>query len=257
MHFFQLKPLDHFVQSTRSWPAIILLVLAGCGGGGDGGGTSVSNPPASVVPLGRKIDYRVTDTDNSSNNYSWQLEFTVVTSSADGSYSQSVIGNGGNITINGTRYGTVNLVDSYNTQHELVSFALPAAPSTVTCTYDASVAKLPTNLPVGQAWPVTSSHRTCSDGTSASQTLQSGSVVGTESVSVPAGTFSATKVQYVEAITQTSAAGVISQLQHNFTAWFDAASGRRVQSTLDITYADAPGANGRLTNELQQLLTAP
>lgn len=234
----------------------MLLVLVGCGGGGDGGSASVSGAPVSVVPLGRKSDYQVTDTDNSSNTYPWQLELTVVASSPDGSYSQSRIGNGGNVTINGTRYGTVNVVDSFNPLHELVSYSLPATSPAVTCTYDAPQPLLPTGLPAGQAWPVMSSHRTCTDGGSATLMLQSGSVVGTETVSVPAGTFSAKKVQYVQAITQTSAAGAIVQMQDSWTLWFDPVSGRTVQATLDVTYAAAAGSNGRLTHEVQQLLTA-
>lgn len=244
------------IQSTRFLMGATLLVLVGCGGGSSGD-TSAAGPPVSVVPLGRKIDYQMTDTDNSSNAYPWQLELIVVASSADGSYSQSRIGNGGNLTINGTRYGTVNAIDSYDTAHELVSSMFPHTLPVVTCSYDVPPARLPTDFPEGQAWPVSSSHRTCTDGNAATTVRQSGSVVGTETVSVPAGTFAAKKVQYTLVMTQTSATGTNTQSQDVVTVWFDLVSRRLVQATFDITYAAAAGVNGRLTHELQQLLTAP
>lgn len=228
---------------------LLYLALAGCGGG--------SNTPAATLvtspPVASKIDYQIIDTDNSNNVVSWQLEFKVLSSSVDGGYSASVIGNGGNTTVNGARYGTVNEVDTYDTSQALVSYKIQGA-TPVTCTYDTPVPPLPFSYPTGTAWPVVASHVACSNGNAFNISRQEGSMIGVEFVTVPAGTFSARKLQYKRVTTNLTTLSVRTE-QH--TVWYDTVSDRLLQASTDFTYANTNFTSGYLTHETQQLLPAP
>lgn len=246
----RLKPFYLLAMS-----GLIVLSVSACGGGG--GATSATTAEAvqvTVPPIGQKSVYQTVDTDNSMNTVSYQLESTVVSSSADGSVSRSRIGIGGNVLINGTRYGTINELDIYNTRHELVSTTNPVLAPTSSCTYDIPLAPLP-SLPTGQAWPVSNSHKTCTDGSFTNTVLQNGSVIGIETVNVPEGVFTAKKIQYTLVAYRTVANGSVTTTTDKVVVWIDTVSGRTVQSTLDVTYDAPAGINGRLTHEEQKLLT--
>lgn len=229
--------------------SLLCLAFFGCGGGGG------DTPAVTLVapPVGSKIDYQMTDTDNSNNAISWQLESKVLSSSVDGSYSASLVGNGGNNAVNGTRYGTVNEVDTYDTSHAVVSYVIQGT-APVTCTYGTPVPPLPFSYPTGTVWPVVVSHVACSNGNAFNISRQEGSMIGVESITVPVGIFSAKKLQYKRVVTNLTTLGVRTE-QH--TVWYDTVSGRLLQASTDFTYANTNFTSGYLTHEIQQLLTAP
>ena len=229
--------------------SLLCLALPGCGGGG--GDTTAAALAAPTV--GSKIDYQMTDTDNSNNVISWQLESKVLSSSVDGSYSASFVGNGGNTAVNGARYGTVNEVDTYDTSHALVSYTVQGA-TPLTCTYDTPLPPLPFGYPAGTAWPRVASHVQCSNGNAFNISRQEGSMIGVESVTVPVGTFSANTLQYKRVVTNLTTLGVRTE-QH--TAWYDTVSGRLLQASTDFTYVNTNFTGGYLTHEIQTLLTTP
>ena len=226
---------------------LLSLTLFGCGGGGN----ETPAETLSTPPVGLKRDYQMTDTDNSNNVIPWQLESNILSSAADGSFTVSFVGNGGNIAVNGTRYGTVNEVDTYNANHALVGYTIQGT-TPVTCTYDTPVPPLPSNLPTGTAWPIVVSHVACNNGIAFNISRQDGSAIGVESITVPAGTFSANKVQYKRVISNSTNSSIKTE-QH--TIWYDTASGRLLQSNTDVTYANTTFSSGYLAHEVQQLLT--
>ena len=227
---------------------LLCLALFGCGGSGN------DAPAVTLVapPVGSKINYQITDTDNSKNIISWQLESKVLSSSVDGSYSISLVGNGGNNVVNGARYGTVNEIATYNTDRALASYTIQGV-TPVTCTYDTPVPPLPFNYATGAAWPIIISHVACSDGNSFDINRQEGSMIGIESVNVPVGIFSAKKLQYKRVVTNLKTSGVRTEQS---TVWYDMLSGRLLQASTDFTYSNTSFTSGYLTHEMQKLLPA-
>ena len=245
--FVSNRPIFRCIAPLAS--SFLCLALSGCGGGG----SDITAATLAAPPVGSKIEYQITDIDDSRNVISWQLESKVLSSSADGSYSASFVGNGGNNVVNGARYGTVNEVDSYDTRNALVSYSIQGA-TPVTCTYAAPVPPLPLTSPTGAGWPDVASHVDCSNGNAFNISRQEGSRIGVESVTVPAGTFVANKVQFKRVVTNLTTLGVRTEQR---TGWYDTVSGRLLQASTDFTYANTKFTSGYLIHELQKLLTAP
>jgi hypothetical protein len=235
------------LSASISAAALLVSTLTGCGGG-DSAPTTAAAPP-----VGQKVDFAVTDTDNSHNTIPWTLEYTVVSSAPDGSYTQSAIGNGADVAVNGTVYGRIDQIDDYNAQHHLTSYTNEGA-TPVTCSFAQPRIIVPPGAVIGVPWPPFNDTSTCTNGTQYATSVQNGLYVDIENLTVPAGTFSTKKMQYD--ITRTDTTSGAATTGH-VTIWYDVVSGREVQSSTDYTYADRTFAAGYLTHEQLELLTAP
>lgn len=256
MNRFQLRSALSATPASRFRANVVaaavtglaLPLVAGCGGSSDDNG---SLAPAigtlTAPPVGSTDDFLVTDTTSGNNTVVWRLEYKVSTSSADGSYSQTVTGNE-NVTVGQTYYGPLNQVDSYDTHHALVSYSVVQTPAFV-CTYDPPQLPLPTHQAVGTSLPASTAHIACSNGRSLVEQIGAGSVVATESISVPAGTFTARKASYQEVISYSDSSVVRTE---DISIWSDAASGRQLQVTIDYRYSGAV-PSGYLTRRVRQL----
>jgi len=142
------------------------------------------------------------------------------------------------VTVNGSSYSIKPTDNVFNSTGQLVSST--NTNTGVVCT-SSVVGTVPgKTLQVGQSWSNTVS-TTCSDApTAPTSVARVGSVLALESVTVPAGTFSALKVLHTE-VSQ-NGAGVT--LTETITNWVDTLSGVVVKATDTLAYSAAPSVNG-------------
>src|ERR1700722_5237571 len=172
---------------------ICLTALAGgCGGANSASDTTF----AYVMPaLNSQRLYSRVIIDNSGNTINQTISDTVTAVNADGSYEVLVEDpNHDSVRVNGTTYSIVTESVSVNDsdQDTAYSYAAPDG-STVTCTYVPHGGGPDLPLTVGTTWTLTYTF-SCGANAPVSYT-QTGTVVDVESVTVPAGTFSAIKLQ--------------------------------------------------------------
>ncbi|HJV82980.1 hypothetical protein [Noviherbaspirillum sp.] len=218
------------------------VVLLGCGGGGGGDGvatgtssssisstdtsstgstssnTQASTGTVSSIPVtkGDSYTYRRTDTTmatSSATTFDWTREFTAVNSDGSLAYSDtfsngSFAGSSANISADGSISSTSSI-----------------SSSTATCTYAGVNASSVAPFAVGQSWN-NAWTKTC--GTAVVAGANKGSIVGQETVTVPAGTFNAYKEVYTVTTQQTSPSSPTITIT-SYTCWRDAILGQRVK----------------------------
>jgi hypothetical protein len=212
----------------------ILTGLAACGGNSDtntpGSGTSYPFVPPIVDS---KRTYTETIVDNSNNTILVGYMVTVTAVAADGviTEEQQSTTEGGN-TVNGTDYSIPTETITYNAFGREVGYTYPEPDgSEGSCTY-APYAGGPTPpLTVGQTWSINYT-RIC-NGNPAIAYSQQGNVTAVESVTVPAGMFTALKLQ--STITWTDLEGT-THLE-TATNWLDVATFHSVKQA--ISYQDS------------------
>jgi hypothetical protein len=180
-----------------AWLALSVLPLAGCGGGsGSPSGSGSSTSYGFVTPvLNSTRAYSETIIDNSNNTIDVGFSDTVTAVDPDGSYvivsedpSHEIL------IVNGTDYSIVTETGQFNNAAQETSFTYLAVDgSQVTCTYDPHGDGPDYPLSVGAIWTLEFTYACGSQGPV--HYAQEGTVVDLESVTVPAGTYSALKLQ--------------------------------------------------------------
>lgn len=230
-------------------------LCAGCGGGGSGISASAPPPAAAAYTFahptaGAHLVYGDTLIDNLSNTINRTLATDVTALNADGSFATREQDPSGSHVVSGTVDHTFYPTDNtVNAAGQRVAWSVTgAAGNTVSCSVTAGHAGAPSPLTVGQSWSA-SYTEVCGAGAGIDYT-QSGTLMGVETLTVPAGTFSAFKFLSTTAWTvngRTTTATV--------TRWRDAsAADSRILKTLAIfTYAGSAAPQGALVSETQVL----
>jgi len=194
-------------MKMQSWKcfsvAAVSILVVGCGGGsGSGrGGTSGATPALTAVTynyvaptLNAQFAFARAIVDNSNNTINETFIATVTSVNADGSYviqqndpSHNVI------TANGTLYSVPTATINVNSSGQDISETGLSTGGAVTCTYTPHAAGPSYPLVVGDTWS-SSWNASCGSNATVAYT-QTGSVVNTESITVPAGTYTAIKWQ--------------------------------------------------------------
>lgn len=180
--------------------ATISIFVVGCG---SGGGSSSSTPtPTLVTPtynyvaptLNTQRTLARTIVDNSGNTINETVVDTVTAVNADGSYViQQDDPTHNAITLNRTIYSVPTETITVNGSGQDSSETHLSSGVPVTCTYTPHAAGPNFPLAVGDTWS-SSWNVTCGSNTPVAYT-QNGSIVETESITVPAGTYTAIKLQ--------------------------------------------------------------
>ena len=247
----QWKPLSAF--------AIATVTAMGCGGGGastdkSGSGTAYSfvAPVPGVVRI-----LSETIVDNSNNTIDIGYSDTAGTVNSDGSYGALVQSTSGESAIvNGTNYAVVTQNENYDDSGQELSYSFTAASGVlVTCTYTPHASGPDFPVEVGQTWQIEFT-LACDNGAAQISYTQQGSVVGVESVTVPAGAFTALKFQ--STVNWTDAAGTVRN--ESTTNWRDTKTLYSVKQEISIAVSGTAPANGYAvsrTIELESISDAP
>jgi hypothetical protein len=184
--------------------AIFALLAAGCGSSSDSGsgGSSGSSggsgtfyaflPPASGVT---RI-FAESIVDNAGNTIDIGFSDTVTVVNSDGSYTALEQSTTGDSTIvNGTNYAVTTETGNYNDSGQEISYSFTGETGAlVTCTYAPHANGPDFPVQVGQTWQIAYTG-SCDNGSASVSYTQQGIVVDVESITVPAGTFTALKLQ--------------------------------------------------------------
>jgi hypothetical protein len=212
---------------------ILSVILASCGGGDSGNGSGATSyafvPPA--LNSQRLYSETITDNDNSTIDISYTE--TVTAQNADGSY--VVLQQNTSATpvlVDGVNWAVQNETVQDNSDGQVTSYSyVNGGGTTVTCTEIPHGAGPDYPLAVGMSWSL-SYQFSCDNGTPVAY-VQSGTVVDLESVTVPAGTFSALMLQ--STLTWTDSQG--TQRTQTITNWRDTSSSVSVKQSVTIAYA--------------------
>jgi hypothetical protein len=208
-----------------------VIALSGCGDNGDNPGSGTAYPFVPPVVNSTRT-YSETVVDNSNNTINFGYMQTVTAVAADGTITEMQQSTtGGPNTVNGTSYGALTETETYDgSSGQETSYTYTAAGgAAVTCIYDPRDGGPDFPLRVGQTWTI---DYTFACGSETPITYdQSGSVVDVESVTVPAGTFTALKLQ--STVKWTNSQGTMRT--ESVTNWRDVATSHSVKE--DVTIA--------------------
>jgi len=228
--------------------ALAAVLVVGCGGGSDtaaGDAYTFVAPPASS-----SWTYTDTTVDDAGNIIHGTSRNTVASVSADGSYAfVHDDPTHSSITINGTVYATPTQAISDNRSGQDLSSSYTAANGNlVSCTYSPHGAGPDYPVSAGQSW--TLSYAVTCGSSNKFSFAQTGVVIGVDSVTVPAGTYSAVKLQ--STLTSTDAAGTTRT--ETITTWRDVVTSVVVERLTNIAYSGTPLVAGHpvtVTSQLQ------
>lgn len=212
--------------------AVLAASLSGCGGGSAGDGDSALykfvTPPVKSQRL-----YAETITDNQHNAILLSYTQTVTAVAADGSYTlvQQAANNQSQV-LDGTTYSLQNETLSVNSSGQTTAYTY-AAPGGVpiTCTYAPNGPGPDFPVAVGVTW--TLDYTFGCDTQAPIAYVQNGAVVDVESITVPAGTFNAIKLE--STISWTDALGTMRT--QTVTSWCDVLTLVSVKESVSIAYA--------------------
>ena len=227
----------------RLLSALLLLITASCGGGGsDGGGTSY----AFVAPVvSSKRAYAETILDNAHNTINLSYTETVTAVNPDGSYTVlQEDPNHESVIVNNTNYSIVTGTVAVNNSGQETGYTYADSnDATVSCTFTPHGAGPDFPITIGMTWTLNYSFG-CGTQPPVSY-VQSGSVVDVESITVPAGTYRAIKLQ--STLTWTDAQGTTRT--ETVTNWRDAATSVSVKQSITISYSGTLPTRGYAISE--------
>ena len=238
-------------MNLKNWARAVLptLALTSCGGGG--GGTAPGSGAAYqfVQPTPNStLTYSDTIVDNANNTINAGFTETVLAVDPDGGF--VILNQPANPTliVNGTNYGGPPQTQTFNGSGQGTTVVYTDGVP-FTCAYTPHGFGPDYPVRVGQTWTLDYTYGCNSaEPTAFSQT---GTVVDVESVTVPAGTYSAIKLQ--STLTWTDANGtVITQTVSN---WRDVASSISVKQDISIAYGGTPPTNGHAVSRTIMLLS--
>jgi hypothetical protein len=224
-----------------------IAAAAGCGGGdggesapsptGGGSGTAYDFVPPKLNSM-RSYSETIVDNSNNTIDIGYSDETTAVNS--DGSYSVlSESSTGKSTVVNGTNYAMPTESQNYDPMGQETSYNYTESGNVpVTCTFEPHGSGPDYPLLVGDTWMLTFTV-TCGSGSPVTYT-QSGSVVDVESVTVPAGTYTAVKLQ--STLTWTDAEGTTRT--QTITNWRDVATSYSVKQSISVAYSGVLPTNG-------------
>ena len=232
------------------------VLLAACGGGG--GGSGQDNGPGSA-PAGASYQFRTPKAgahlvysaslaDNLNNTLNRSVTDDVTAVNADGSFTVHEEDPSHNAIISGVTDQTLYPTDfQYNAAGQATAWTVAGRAGSVQCTVSGA-SGAPGALAIGGSWS-TSFTETCGSGPGAVFT-QSGTLAGIESVTVPAGTFTAYK--FVSTTTRTL--NGVTRVEST-TRWRDQAGGdsRTIKEASVFTYSGATPPAGALLQQVREL----
>jgi hypothetical protein len=218
------------------WFGVVFVAATGCGGGsGSGVSSSGSGQSYDFVPppINSVRSYSETVVDNSNNTIDESFTVTVTALNSDGTYVElSEDPSHNSVFVNGTNYSILTETESLNDSGQETSYVYTAAGGgLVTCTYDPHGDGPNFPLSVGNTWTLDYT-LACGSGSPVSYS-QVGSVADVESVTVPAGTYSAIKLQ--STVTWTDSGGTTRT--QTVTNWRDVATLISVKEQISIAYS--------------------
>ena len=236
------------------------LMLSACGGGGaggaggagGGGGNSQAATYTFVPPKQGQTQsyvYNITDIANATASYNYTETITQV--NADGSSLASWVPLQSSYSLgsNTTGYLTSE-TDTYDASGDITVYA-PNDGSNTDCTYIYAAGGRPSQLAQGQSW---NDSYTYQCGANSQVQTVTGTFVGIESITVPAGTFNAYKFQYSGSYPIANQTGANTSANYTMTLWLDTdpAGSRRLRMTTQYTYTGftAP-SEYQLINDMQ------
>jgi hypothetical protein len=211
------------------------VAATGCGGGSGSGSSSGSGQSYVFVPpaINSVRSYTETVVDNSNNTIDESFTVTGTALNSDGTYVElSEDPSHNTFIVNGTNYSIPTETETFNDSGQETSYVYTAAGGVlVTCTFDPHGDGPDFPLSVGNTWTLNYTFA-CGSGSPTSYS-QVGSVVDVESVTVPAGTYSAIKLQ--STVTWTDAGGTTRT--QTVTNWRDVATLASVKQQISIAYS--------------------
>jgi hypothetical protein len=226
---------------------LLATAVAGCGGGDSGqssdsrdsGGSGATSYAFKPPPLNAKLTYQQTEVDNAQNNIDQPFTDVVQAVNADGSYTIVQEGSSPAVSVDGTTYQIITETISVNSSGQDTGYTyLDSTNQTVTCTYSPHGPGPDFPVTVGMTW--TLDYTLGCGSQSALPYTQSGTVVDVESVTVPAGTFTALKFQ--STISWTDEAGTTRT--QTVSRWRDVTTMIEVQESISISYSGVLPENG-------------
>jgi hypothetical protein len=236
----------------------VATLLSACGGGGGGGGadpgaTSISSAAAKYTFIqpkaGAHLVYMDKLVDNLNNTVNRFVTEDVTAVRADGSFSVHEEDPSHNTLVSGVTDQTVYPTDfQYNAMSQPTSWVVSRPAGSVSCAVTQGGAGAPSPLALGAGWNA-SWLETCGAGAGTAFT-QTGTLVGTETVTVAAGTFKAFK--FVASTTRT--VGGITRTETS-TRWRDASGGdtRTLKSESVFTYSGGTPPAGTPVSSSREL----
>jgi hypothetical protein len=228
------------MRNTLPLAVWLLLPLAGCGGGSGDSSSPGTSYSFVLPPLNSTRIYTETIIDNAKNTINVGFSDTVTSVNPDGSYVMlSEDPSHATVIVNGTDYSILTETINVNNSGQATSYVYTAADaSIVTCTYDPHGSGPDFPVSVGAMWTL---GYTFACGTQTPVTYsQKGTVVDVESVTVPAGTYSALKLE--STLTWTDPAGTTRT--QTITNWRDVNTSISVKQEITIAYSGTIPANG-------------
>jgi hypothetical protein len=238
---------------------VVALLAAGCGSGSSSGsGTGSGTSYAFVAPAsGVTRVLAETIVDNADNTITIGYSDTVAPVNSDGSYTALVQSTTGDSSIvNGTNYAVTTATENYNDSGQELSYSFTGATGAlVTCMYTPHAAGPDFPVQVGQTWQLDYT-LSCDNGSAPVSYTQQGSVVDVESITVPAGTFTALKFQ--STIIWTNANGTTRT--ETVTSWRDTATLYTLKQQISIAVSGTipnVGYPVSRSTELQSISATP
>jgi hypothetical protein len=221
-------------RNARYVLPLAAVALVGCGGGGSGGATSTLGTGTSyafVAPiLNSTRIYTETIIDNSNNTIAISFSDTVMTVNSDGTYVVLFQPSNPSVIVNGTNYGGPPETQTYSTSGQETLDVYTSGGTAYTCDFDPHGTGPAFPVQVGMSWSLDYTYG-CNGG-AATTYVQSGAVSDVESVTVPAGMFSAIKL--LSTVMWTDAQGTTRT--QTITNWRDVATSISVKQQISIAY---------------------
>jgi hypothetical protein len=225
--------MDALRRKARNILPLAALALVGCGGGGGATSTpGMGTSYAFIAPvLNSTRTYSETIVDNSNNTIAIGFSDTVMTVNSDGTYVVLFQPSNPSVIVNGTNYGGPPDTETFNTSGQETLDVYTSGSTAFTCSFDPHGNGPDFPVQVAMSWSLGYTY-SCNGGAPITY-MQSGTVSDVESVTVPAGTFSAIKLQ--STLTWTDAQGTTRT--QTITNWRDVTTSISVKQEFSIAYS--------------------
>ncbi|AXI03632.1 hypothetical protein HYN46_12805 [Aquirhabdus parva] len=223
--------------------------MAACGGGSNDTIIAPTTYKFVIPAVGLQRVWTRTTIDNASNTINESYTDTVTAATAT-SFTRSIVDPFTKVAIafNGVSYGITPHLETLNSSGQELSEQSLDGTTTVggsgICTFTPNGGGVTFPTTVGATWNMTYSKKCGTNGIPQSFT-NSGAVVGVESVTVPAGTFSALKILSTTTYTTSTGTNVID----NTSTWRDVNTGLVVKTFDAYSYSGTLPASGYVTQE--------
>ena len=242
------------MKSGRISGLILLTsILAACGGGSNDTIIAPTTYNFVIPAVGFQRVWTRTAIDNASNTINESYTDTVTAATAT-SFTRSIVDPSMTVplttttSVNGTSYYIAPQLETLNNSGQKLSEQILSGPITIDnsnlCTFTPNGGGVTFPTTVGATWNMTYSKKCGTNGTPQPFT-NSGAVVGVESVTVPAGTFSALKILSTTTYSTSTGTNVID----NTSTWRDVNTGRVVKTFDAYSYSGTLPASGYVTQE--------